>query len=449
MVTTLTAAPAETDGGDRKLLGAPARAVRKLTRSSRTTPGRLTIISITLAVLAVITGVTGALSVQQKQDTITDLAEHREPLAAAAQQIYRSLSDADATAASAFLSGGTEPEELRSRYEINVAQAGAALAKASSDIGGIPEAEQQVNRLAQQLPVYTGLVETARANNRQGFPAGAAYLREASGLMQNKILPAAEKLYVIDVDRLAAEQDDATDLPWIPLALTVLLLGGLIAAQVYLRRRTNRVFNIGLVIATVAVVVSLAWGAVAVLVESTRIDDSRGEGSQPVDLLVRARIDALKARTNETLTLVARGSGESYEQDFVRLSKSFSGDGNLLQRGKGMGGGAMTNQVDQATKNADAWLAVHRKIRELDVKGGYDDAVKLAVGQAPDGAAVVFGRLDANLNTAITEGRKSFSEATSQGSNALTLLAPGLAVLALVAAAGITLGIRERLREYR
>src|SRR6185436_4832887 len=99
--------------------------------------------------------------------TIENLIEHREPLAAAAQQVYRSLSDADATAASAFLAGGIEPDALRQRYQRDIAQAGAALAKASSDVGGVPEAQDQVQQLNQQLPVYAALVETARANNRQ------------------------------------------------------------------------------------------------------------------------------------------------------------------------------------------------------------------------------------------------------------------------------------------
>ena len=49
--------------------------------------------------------------------------------------------------------------------------------------------------MIQQLAAYTGLVEAARANNVQGFPIGSAYLREASSLMQTKLLPEAKKIY--------------------------------------------------------------------------------------------------------------------------------------------------------------------------------------------------------------------------------------------------------------
>src|ERR1043165_740248 len=143
-------------------MGAPVSApptqrgdsVRRLARSARTTPGRLGIIASVLVALSVLTGLVAAVALQSKLDTITGLTEHREPLAAAAQQIYRSLSDADATASSAFLSDGAEPAALRERYEIDMAQAGAALSKAASDVGGIGDAEKQVDTLGQQLPVY-------------------------------------------------------------------------------------------------------------------------------------------------------------------------------------------------------------------------------------------------------------------------------------------------------
>src|SRR4051794_4605449 len=213
MVTTpVTEGP--TAPGARRVFSLPGYAVRNVRRSASSTPGKLFLVGVGLVVLALLTGVAGAISMQQKQDTIDSLLEHREPVAAASQQIYRSLSDADATAASAFLAGGTMPPALRDRYSLDIATAGANLAKASADVSGVAEAERQVDELSQQLPVYTGLVETARAYNRQGYPAGAAYLREASGLMRAKLLPAAQELYEIDSARLAAAQDDASSVPW-------------------------------------------------------------------------------------------------------------------------------------------------------------------------------------------------------------------------------------------
>jgi hypothetical protein len=427
--------------------------MRSVRKSAASTPGRLFVIGVGLVVLALLTGVVGAVALQQKQQTTDNLVAHREPVAAASQQIYRSLSDADATAASAFLSGGTPPAALRDRYELDIATAGANLAEASADVGGVPAAEKQVNELAQQLPVYTGLVETARAYNRQGYPAGAAYLREASGLMRAKLLPAAQELYRIDFERLAAEQDEAGSLPWFTLALVVVLLGALVATQRYLMRRTNRLLNVGLVVATGAVLVALIWGSVALLIESTRVADGHEHGTSQVEVIVQARIVALKMRANETLTLVARGDGAEYEDEFKQLSGQLTGTGdkNLLVRARGLAATPDTQDlIAAAQKNADDWLAAHKKVRELDDTGSYQEAVSLAISNdAKTSAATMFTRLDDNLMKALGDGRQKFVEETSGASKVMTGLVPGVAVLALVAAAGVTMGIRDRLQEYR
>ncbi len=387
-----------------------------------------------LVLLSVLTGNVGALTMQGRLNTISGLVEHREPLSAAAQQIYRSLSDADATASSAFLSGGSEPPQLRERYEIDMGQAGAALAKAASDVGGIAAAEEQVDTLSKQVPVYAGLVETARTNNRLGLPIGSAYLREASTLMRTKLLPAAQELYAIDTQRLTDEQDDASGVPWFALIVMVVLLGALIATQVYLTRKTNRLLNVGLLTASIAIALGLIWGAVAGVVSASAISDAREQGNQQVDALVQARIAALKCRADETLTLVARGDGASYEQEFQKLAPTLPG---------------LLSKAGVSNKDAQAWLETHKKIRELDTGGQFDQAVALAIGPDQNGATAAFNRLDDDLSQAIQRGREKFVDSTSTAYNAQEALFPGIAVLAVLAAGGSFLGIRQRLREYR
>ncbi|PXY31352.1 hypothetical protein [Prauserella muralis] len=436
------------------LLELPGDAVRSITRSAARTPGRLSLIATGLIVLSLLTGLVGTLAVQDRANTIDGLIEHREPLAAAAQEVYGSLSDADATAASAFLSTGAEPPALRERYQLDIAKAGAALAKAASDSGSVAAAAEQVDILSRQIPVYTGLIETARANNRQGFPAGAAYLREASELMRSTILPAAHRLYEIDTERLAAEQDDATGVPWLTAVLVLGLAAALVAAQVYLKRRTNRVFNVGLLVATVAVGVAILWTAAALTVQSVLVSSGRGDGTEQADLLVRARIAALQARANETLTLVARGGGDAYEKEFGALFGQFAGrdgQGGLLGQARERAAGLPAGpHIESAAGNAETWLRAHEEVRGLEQAGDYQGAVEKAIsGRDEQGAAKAFGRVDGDLTAAITSARQSFLDDTTNGSRALTLLAPGFAVLAVIAALGTTLGIRERLREYR
>lgn len=445
---------ARTRPGLRDLLGLPAAGFRKLLRSWTTSPGRLALIATGLVVLSLFAGLMAAVMVQQKSDTITELTDRREPLAAAAQQVYRALSDADATAASAFLSTGEEPPALRARYENDIAQAGVFLARAASDTAAGPEVSGQIDAIGKQLPVYTELIGTARANNRQGFPAGASYLREASELMQAKILPAAEALYLADTEALAERQSDARGIPWLTALLVLALLAALVAAQLYLKRKTNRLFNIGLVVATGAVVIGMLWSSAALVAQSLLVGDSETDGTEQVDRLVQARIAGLKARADETLTLVARGDGDKYEKEFVQITATAvgkDGSGGLLAEARAAAeSDQLSGQLDKAQESASAWLKAHAKVRELDKDGQYLEAASVAIDDTrEDSSARAFTQLDGDLREAIHQGRQSFFDDASNASAALILLPWGWVAIGLVAALGVGVGIQERLREYR
>ena len=58
-----------------------------------------------------------------------------EPLGLNVEQIYTSLSDADATAANAFLAGGLEPAKARQRYQADITQAAIRIEAASALVG--------------------------------------------------------------------------------------------------------------------------------------------------------------------------------------------------------------------------------------------------------------------------------------------------------------------------
>src|SRR5438477_12512434 len=119
------------------LLTAPARTapapdrVRpggRIAARVRSTPGRLTALMVLLAVLGVLAGAATAVGVMQRSALVDEVRNGSGRLAVQAQQLYRSLSDADATAAAAFLSNGIEPGALRQRYRDDIAAATTALA---------------------------------------------------------------------------------------------------------------------------------------------------------------------------------------------------------------------------------------------------------------------------------------------------------------------------------
>jgi hypothetical protein len=424
--------------------------VAELRALSSTTPGVLIVFTAALVLVSVLVGVFTAVTVQSRAQALDNLTASSGPLADAAQDLYRSLSDADATANSAFLSGGVEPAAVRDRYEQDIARAEHALATAvaAREPADLADPDSPLAVLSSQLSVYTGVVETARANNLQRFPVGAAYQREASNLMREKLLPAAEQLYRQEADTLSADQDRASTWPVVEVVLGLAALVLLFYAQRYVRRRTRRRLNVGLAVATAAALASLVWVLVATIGVMANVNASRENGSDQTRALAEARINALGARGNETLTLVARGSGAEFDDAYDRAHNELSS--RQLSDAKGLAtDDAVRQKVQVAIDQETAWHTAHEEIRKQDDGGDYPKAVELALGTGDDGAAGRFDKVDQSLAAAIADTTNTFEQEVAQASSALTGTVVGVILLALVMAVGAVTGIWQRLKEYR
>ena len=192
-----------------------------------------------------------ASTIDRRQEALTTVLNHTEPLAFAAGQLYTTLSVADAAAATAFIAGA-EPREVRQRYEQAITDAAVALTQASSGLTDQPMLEL-LGRINARLAVYTGLIETARTNNRAGNPVGSSYLSEASSLMQQQILPDAQRLYDETSARVDAETTASTNIPTLLIVfVAATLLFGAYSNR-WLARRTQRRLNFGFVAGGLAV----------------------------------------------------------------------------------------------------------------------------------------------------------------------------------------------------
>lgn len=174
------------------------------------TPVRLRLTAAVLMVTAIALGAIAATAATHRRDAARSASKSSEPQLLRAEGIYASLSAADATAATTFLTGGIEPSGRRAQYLHDLDAAGTQLTALTRHAGSSADTRVPAATLAQQLPIYTGLVESARANNRQGFPVGAAYLRRASGLMRTELLPAAERLYMLEAQRMNDDYREGT-----------------------------------------------------------------------------------------------------------------------------------------------------------------------------------------------------------------------------------------------
>ncbi|MCX4772561.1 hypothetical protein OG322_25075 [Streptomyces sp. NBC_01260] len=432
----------------------------RLRAAATTEPGRLQIIGAVLALLVVAFGAVTAFEISDRAASADDVVRRSQPLSADAADIYRSLADADAAAASGFLAGPQEPRAVHDQYVADIEEASRLLVKAAANTDASTKSGHEITTLNEELPRYTGLIERARASNRQGLPLGGAYLRYANQKMANDMLPAAERLYTAETGRLGQDYDSARTWPFFSLGIGVIALAVLFWAQRRNFRRTNRVLNHGLLVATAASVVVLLWLAVGHSVARSDLADANTRGQQSLDVLNRARIDSLKARANENLTVVARGAvltadgkNDKYETDYSTGMKALVEElGKAAKLAEDTDDTAGSEPVAKAIDGVTEWQSRHRTARKTDDSGDYDTALKQIIGSGDstkDSTGESFNRVDKALRQALAHEQDEFTRAAEDGRGALGGLPIGAAALAVLGAVAAIVGVNRRLSEFR
>jgi hypothetical protein len=418
-----------------------------LLATGSTTPDRLRRLGAVLVVGCLLAGVVGLIDGAARAEAVSEGGTRIAAVHDDAAEVYRSLADADAMATSGFVSGGLEPAEVRARYDRDIADASARLVHAAGMLPADDPAAPAVATISAQLPVYSGLVESARTYNRQGLPLGQSYLDSASRLMARTILPAADELRRQQAAALADNYDRAGAAPIAVLLIGLAALAAVIDAAVRERRRTQRVLSVGLTIAGAGLVVALLWWVIATAVASGRLADA-GQRSLVADTLDEARAAVLQARSNESLVLVAR-SGGAADAEFTAAIDRVLGEPGLLAAATEAAEPASVGRIADVRAATEQWNDAHRRLRELDDGGNYRDAVSSATGADPEGSGVAFDRLGAVLSHTIDAERAEFRVDAAAAATALTGIAIGPPLLALVAAAAAAVGIGRRVEEYR
>ncbi len=413
------------------------------------TPNRLRLFAVGCAALTVLVGLLGFLATSSRHASTSAAWQTAEPLMVDAQAVDTSLSDADTTAAGSLLQGQLESTASHTRYLDDVAGASATLATTSQKVGDDPTAASSLQTISVALPLYTGLVQTATFNQRQGnYPLAAAYMAEANNLMRTRILPAAAQVYGAERTRLSSEQHHAST-PWlvgITLLLLVVLIGLLVIMQQWMSRHFHRTLNLAVALATLIMVLVGVWFAVAGVAQNLGVDSAATNGSGPVATYTQARIGALEMRADDELTLLSRDSVSSYQSD----EKTTAADVRRLLASASVGASATERvRLSEAVGALDGYRLAHNQIRATDVRGDLIGAVSQASASGPTNLPAVSLRLDQRLAADITRSQLTFDQSMSGAAGDAGGLLWGFLLLSLLAAALVVIGVQPRIAEYR
>jgi hypothetical protein len=409
-----------------------------------TTPGRILVSGAVLIALVALSAFATATTIDRRERALTTVLNHTEPLAFAAGQLYTTLSVADAAAATAFIAGA-EPREVRQRYEQAITNAAVALTRASSGLTD-PALGELLSRINARLAVYTGLVETARTNNRAGNPVGSSYLSEASSLMQLQILPDAKRLYDETSARVDAQTTASTDIPLLGiLVVAATLLFGAYSNR-WLARKTQRRLNFGFVAGGAAVVLMILWVGTALTISTTDSRSAKGTAAESLKTVTNLAIMAQQARADETLALIRRGDEDIRKQSYYqRIDTMHQLLNEYLSREDAIDKSDLQNADDLLSR----WRQADERINSYIAVGNYQAATQVALGTGEQDSTPAFDRLGEALDNAIEESRRQLRNDIVNARAVLSGATVGAVVLSVVAALAVTVGLWPRMSEYR
>jgi hypothetical protein len=406
-------------------------------RSLSGTPGRLRILALLAVAVSLIFAV-GAYSAFGSADAALRRAGDNAAQLVRIQAIHTNLVRADADATNAFLVGGLEPASQRAGYTASLEQTSRLIAEAAR---AQPADGPALGALNTSVLTYAGLIEQARATNRQALPVGAQYLKVASSGLRSDALPILDALVRANDARVRAELDAARGASTVLIVSGVLALLVLIGGMVWLARRTHRYLNVPLAAATVAILVTLVVGVVLLASVGSRVGTVR-DGSYAATLATAtARIAAYDAKSNESLTLIARGSGSSFEKAWKSSSgivTDQSAAAARLSSDAGSLGGLWAKYAD-----------IHSKIRTADDGGKWDSAVSQAIGTSPDSANVTFQAFDASSGAALASNSRAVADSLDAPRVWLAIIGWLGLLVGIAAAVSAWWGVSLRLEEYR
>jgi hypothetical protein len=423
----------------------------RLAQRAMTTPGKLALVAALVVVGTACFGVIATLAERSRAAAAHAARFDTEPLLVQAVTLYTSLSDANATAATTFLTGGLEPASRRAHYLLELRLANDSLTNLTRDSGRSGVARAAVRKIAEELPVYAGLIESARANNLQGFPVGASYLRRASGVLNGSILPAAERLYETEANRLGENYRSGISAgPLVAIGIVIVVaIGILIGSQLYVTQISRRILNVWMLLATLVIAAVSIWAVVGLVVERNALLSAQRKGSDSLEVLSAARVLLSRAQGDESLILASRGSDETDPADLATVMRILSPHGGLIAEIESLASRTGATQgVARLAQEYNAYQAQTARITDLQNGGVVGRAVNLAVTASARQSSPV-SRLGTDLRTEIGAAQSRFEREASDATKALTGLGFGIPVLALVAAVLALVGIRARRNEYR
>jgi hypothetical protein len=482
-----------------------------------TTPKILEYGFIVIMVLSVVAYFVSSAAIIRLQGAASGIGDKAKPAVVIAEKLSVMLADMDAQITDSSLGSG----QGWSHYLTDVDSTVAATTEANRAVqDDDPEAES-LRKVQQKLRSYYQLIGGSSVTSPEVFVSNEQLAKTttlwASRTMRQEIIAPAQNAAQIAtgklVDAYAEFRRYAGLSTAIALFVMAALLAVLVALQMFITRRTRRLVNLPLFLASLSVIGFIGWFFYTVETGRAAMLTANEIAFDDLQALYRAKVTAYLMKADESMWLFElrkarfeqRRLRAFYAHSFSDAAQQLIDVANVAQYPAAIVEGhsfadpvdhaaldAVRAGLDEAAKLREAgrfdeaaklapeihgilgtelqhfaaaetewkaayeaaayllrYLEIDRRIRDTALTDSRDKAVQLSIGGGEDGATWAFSRMDAALDRMIAIDNAAFDSRFGTMMQNLATLPPILGTVLILTALLSGWGAWQRYREYR
>jgi hypothetical protein len=386
------------------------------------------------------------------------------PQIVAAKDIRATLASAHSNAMNAMLTKEKLGGKFWSLYRKDLNTLHLQLVKASENITYGDEERIPLFTILSNISTYE---YTVGGSVSSGAEISVDQFMEANRLMQQKILPASSALNHANLMQLesifSSYTNNINDVIAFMRTAGFLFLIILVGTQLYLFKNTRRVFNIGLLAATILFSISLLYSGIAMNSVKSNLYIAKHDAFDSLNALWSAKAEAYNANAIESLYLLHNGTGIVQTADTINFNLSaarIASDNKAALSGvkfEGYLSDALSNATFEGEKSAvisalSQWakyVDLDKQIRSLEYDSKHDEAIALCVGDDASQSNNEFSKFDAALGEVIKINQANFDTSINSAFRTLNIFPYVTAVMLILIAAACILGMKARIDEYK
>jgi hypothetical protein len=463
-------------------------------RSGISTPGLLQRAMATIAALSLLAAAASLWAAAGISDAARTIGHDAEPSVALGLLMAATLGDLDAASVDDALTDGGTTFGTSRAFQAGLADLSRDLVEAARNITYGEAEAAPLRDLQRLLLLYEEAVAEARYIGAGSPALTAARVEWASRVDRDLAAPQAEALASANADELehryAAYRANSGIMGALGVGAFGLLLAALMATQVWLARRTRRLVNPPLALASLLTAASLLWFAYAVIGEREDLRAAKNDAYDSLHVLFQARAAVNTIRADMSLWLLDPGARADRRIRMEAAVKALvGGDINLakpastypilaalqealtleengqpkraLAAAPQLGGllgaelGNVTYGVAErsaATDSVERLIdaeTVARWVQGQEASQDHSGAIRRWLEDGPHGGSVAFAKVQEAIDRTIAVNQTEFDRHVAAALARAALIpfvtVGAMALAALLAVAGLWL----RLREYR